>query len=104
MGKYAFLDMYDYEFIMSLYDKTVIDTIELRFNPDELGEIASISTEISGYDDRIYLEGKRFKRVEETVSNTDNGLYLLIKVEELYNDEERIQQSRATKDRHRTTK
>lgn len=99
MGKFAYVDMYDYDFLFSPYDNSVIDTIEIRFDKDDLGSLASVSTEISGYDDRIYVEGRRFIRTEEKAIERNGSLYLEIKVEELYNDEQRIQQNRAKKNR-----
>ena len=93
MGKHAYLDMYDYTFVSSPYDSSVIDTIELRFKEDDLASLASASTEISGYDDRIYVEGRRFRRISERASDIIDGyMYLIIKVEEIYNA--RIQQNR----------
>lgn len=84
MCRYAYLDMYDYTFINSPADPSVTDTIKLKFSADDLRSLADISSEISGYDDRIYVEGRRFKRVSERASNIINGnIFLEIKVKEI---------------------
>ena len=90
MCRYAYLDMYDYRFINSL-DPSVTDTIELKFSADDLRSLADVSSEISGYDDRIYVEGRRFKRVSERASNIINGnIFLEIKVKEIKEYEQRL--------------
>ena len=90
MCRYAYLDMYDYKFINSL-DPSVTDTIELKFSADDLRSLADVSSEISGYDDRIYVEGRRFKRVSEKASNIINGnIFLEIKVKEIKEHEQRL--------------
>lgn len=82
--------MYDYRFINSL-DPSVTDTIELKFSADDLRSLADVSSEISGYDDRIYVEGRRFKRVSERASNIINGnIFLEIKVKEIKEYEQRL--------------
>lgn len=90
MCRYAYLDMYDYRFINSL-DPSVTDTIELKFSADDLRSLADVSSEISGYDDRIYVEGRRFKRISERASNIINGnIFLEIKVKEIKEYEQRL--------------
>lgn len=90
MCRYAYLDMYDYRFINSL-DPSVTDTIELKFSADDLRSLADVSSEISGYDDRIYVEGRRFKRVSERASDIINGnIFLEIKVKEIKEYEQRL--------------
>lgn len=90
MCRYAYLDMYDYRFINRM-DPSVTDTIELKFSADDLRSLADISSEISGYDDRIYVEGRRFKRVSERASNIiDGNIFLEIKVKEIKEYEERL--------------
>lgn len=82
--------MYDYRFINSL-DPSVTDTIELKFSADDLRSLADVSSEISGYDDRIYVEGRRFKRVSERASDIINGnIFLEIKVKEIKEYEQRL--------------
>lgn len=90
MCRYAYLDMYDYRFINSL-DPSVTDTIELKFSADDLRSLADVSSEISGYDDRIYVEGRRFKRISERASDIINGnIFLEIKVKEIKEYEQRL--------------
>lgn len=92
MCKYAYLDMYDYRFINSPTDPTVTDKIELKFSADDLRSLADVSSEISGYDDRIYVEGRRFKRLSEKASNIiDGNIFLEIKVKEIKAYAERLQ-------------
>lgn len=90
MRRYAHLDMYDYRFINSR-DPSVTDTIELKFSADDLLSLADISTEISGYDDRIYVEGRRFKRISERATDIiDGNIFLEIEVKEIKEYEERL--------------
>lgn len=87
MYRYAYLDMYDYTFIGS-----PTDTIELKFSADDLRSLADISSEITGYDDKIYVEGRRFKRLSERASNiVDGNIFLKIQVKEIKEYEERLQ-------------
>lgn len=87
MCRYAYLDMYDYTFIGS-----PTDTIELKFSADDLRSLADISSEITGYDDKIYVEGRRFKRLSERASNiVDGNIFLKIQVKEIKEYEERLQ-------------
>lgn len=92
MCRYAYLDMYDYTFINNPTDPTVTDKIKLKFSADDLRSLADISSEISGYDDRIYVEGRRFKRISERASSIINGnIFLEIKVKEIKEYEKRLQ-------------
>ena len=92
MSRYAYLDMYDYTFVNSLTDPSVTDKIELKFSADDLRSLADISSEITGYDDKIYVEGRRFKRLSERASNiVDGNIFLEIQVKEIKEYEERLQ-------------
>lgn len=96
MNKYAYLDMYDYTFIYNPYDPTVITEIQIRLDGEDIVEVSSISTEISGYDERIYVEGKRFIRKGERLVAEQDYLVYILEVEEDYH--ERIQQNRTNRE------
>lgn len=77
MYRCAPLDMYNYSFI---YDADRIDAIHLYFDFDDMATLASVSTDITSHDNLIYLEGKRFKQLKQTIIKTNDGYILEIKV------------------------
>lgn len=77
MYRCAKLDMYNYSFT---YIKDKINSIQLYFDPDDLSELASVSTDITSHDNLIYVEGKRFIQKGQNIKKTNTGYILEILV------------------------
>lgn len=81
----AHLDMYDYAFT---YSNNKIIFIDVYL--DSLVDIAGVSTDITGHNDRLYLDRKWFIRTKEEAI-IDSGVNILrIFVKEIMNNVKRL--------------